>query len=64
MKIVEAVRNEENHIVFILDDGSEIFPSNEYIQENKPQIGDEWLAEVPKNVEVESPAEVAKTEEK
>lgn len=58
MKIVDAIRNEENQIVFVLEDGEHVFPSDEYIQENKPQVGDEWVAEVPKNVEV--PAEETK----
>lgn len=46
MKIVDAKRNEENQIVFVLEDGSEVTPSEQYIQDNKPQIDDEFVEEV------------------
>lgn len=47
MKIVDAKRNEENQVVFVLEDGSEVTPSEQYIQDNKPQIGDELVEETP-----------------
>lgn len=46
MKIVDAKRNEENQVVFVLEDGSEVTPSEQYIQDNKPQIDDEFVEEV------------------
>jgi len=56
MKIDDFIRNEQNEVVAICGD-QQIVLSAEYVEANKPQIGDEIVAEAP----AEAPV---KTEEK
>ena len=45
MKITAASRNENNEIIFVLEDGTSVHPSAEYIADKKPQIGDDYEVE-------------------
>lgn len=54
MKIVDASRNEKNEVIFVLEDGKSVFPTEQYIADKKPQLGDDY--------EVETPEETKPTE--
>ena len=58
MKIDDFTRNEQNEVVAICGK-KEIVLSAEYIETNKPQVGDDVVAEAP----AEAPAEEAPKEE-
>jgi hypothetical protein len=46
MKIDDFIRNEQNEVVAICGD-QQIVLSAEYVEANKPQIGDELVVETP-----------------
>jgi hypothetical protein len=53
MKIDDFIRNEQNEVVAICGD-QQIVLSAEYVEANKPQIGDEIVAEAPAEASAET----------
>jgi len=49
MKITDFERGESNEIIAVLEDGSKVVLSFDYVAEHKPQIGDEVVEHDPKN---------------
>lgn len=45
MKIVDFKRDEAQNVVAILESGTEVVLTSEYIVANKPQVGDEYAEE-------------------
>ena len=49
MKITDFERGESNEIIAVLEDGSKVVLSFDYVAEHKPQIGDEVVEHDPQN---------------
>lgn len=48
MKIIDCKRGENQEVIAILEDNSEVTLSWEYVAEKKPQIGDDFAVEAKK----------------